>query len=269
MHDLTALETNHDNEDWEWEGAEQEHDEADELESAAELLSLNSEEELDDFLGGLIRKAARAVNKGVRAATGNSLGGLLKGVVRQALPMVATAVGGPVGGLVAKRGLNAALGAFGLELELEGLSREDQELEVARRYVRFANDAARRLFRQPASANPRAQARSALQLAARRYAPGLLRGGPRQYAGRRAPARRHGRYYGAGRGYGECPPCDPCPVCPECGAPQPATPATAAAPEEPAMAEFEDENDLEAFGDFEGERGGEYEGDFEDETFGV
>ena len=267
MHDLTVLETNNDNENWEWEGAEQEHDEADELESAAELLSLNSEAELDNFLGGLLRKAARAVNKGVRAATGNSLGGLLKGVVRQTLPMVATAVGGPVGGLVAKRGLNAALGAFGLELE--GLSQEDQELEVARRYVRFANDAARRLFRQPISANPRAQARSALRLAARRHAPGLLYRGARSYGGGHAQARRHGRYHGLARGFGECPPCDPCPICPECGAPQPAEPTAPAAPEEPAAGEFEDENDLEDFADFEGEGGGDYEGDFEDEAFGV
>lgn len=258
MHDLTALETNHDNENWEWEGADQEQDEADELESAAELLSLNSEEELDNFLGGLIRKAARAVNKGVRAATGNNLGGLLKGIVRQTLPMVATAVGGPVGGLVAKQGLSA----FGLELE--GLSQEDQELEVARRYVRFANDAARSLFRQPAGANPRAQVRTALRLAARRHAPGLL------YGGRRHAGRRYGRY-GANRGYlggyGECPPCAPCPVCPECGAPQPAN-ASAAADEPPAATEFEDENDFEAFGDFEDEAG-DHEGDFEDETFGV
>lgn len=264
MHDLTALETNHDNENWEWEGADQEHDEADELESAAELLSLNSEEELDNFLGGLIRKAARAVNKGVRAAAGNNLGGLLKGIVRQTLPMVATAVGGPAGGLVAKHGLGAALGAFGLELE--GLSQEDQELEVARRYVRFANDAARNLFRRPAGSNPRVQVRAALRLAARRHAPGLLYGN-RRYAGRR-----YGRY-GASRGYWggyECPPCEPCPVCPECGAPQPASAAAAAAnaDEPPAATELEDENDFEAFGDFEDEAG-DHEGDFEDETFGV
>lgn len=262
MHDLTVLETNHDNENWELEGGETEHDEADELESAAELLSLNSEEELDNFLGGLIRKAARAVNKGVRAATGNSLGGLLKGVVRQTLPMVATAVGGPVGGLAAKRGLDAALGAFGLELE--GLSQEDQELEVARRYVRFANDAARRLFRQPGNASPRVQARSALQLAARRHAPGLLYSGARHFGGWRGQARRHGRYYG--RGYGECAPCEPCPICPECGAPQPA-PAAASEPDEPPAGEFEDENVFEDFGDFEGHGDGEEENDFE--AFGV
>ena len=38
MHDLTALETNHDNEDWEWEGAEQELDEADELRVRADVV---------------------------------------------------------------------------------------------------------------------------------------------------------------------------------------------------------------------------------------
>ena len=181
MHDLSALEANenyedqeleeeqHEDEAEELEFEDEELEEAQELESAAELLSIGSEGELDQFLGSLIRKAARSVGRSVRAASGNSLGGLLKGIARRALPMVATAIGGPVGGLAAKGGLDAAMKAFGLELE--GLSEEDQELELARRYVRLANGAARRVLRQSVARNPRAQAQNAVRWAMQRYAP--------------------------------------------------------------------------------------------------
>jgi hypothetical protein len=260
MHDLSALETNSEDEEFEdedmYEGEaegedekfEFEHDEAEELESAAELLSVGSEGELDQFLGGLIRKAARAVGRGVKAATGNSLGGLLKGLARQALPMVATAIGGPVGGLAAKGGLDAAMKAFGLELE--GLSEEDQELELARRYVRLANGAARRMFSQRASSNPRAQARGALRWAMQRHAPGMfrnsrwLRGHRRRYLGREQSLLNPGDV-------NACPPCDPCPTCPECGAAtSDAAEPLATAPEKSSEFEFE---------------GGEYQGEDEDE----
>jgi len=184
MHDLSALESNEADEIMEWEEESEEpeledpefeaqEDEAGELESAAELLAVGDETELDHFLGKLIRKAAKSLGRVVKAKTGNSLGGLLKGFARQALPMVATAIGGPVGGLAASGGLDVAMKAFGLELE--GLSEEDQELEIARSFVRVANAASRRTLRQPPMRDHRAQARSALRWAIRRYAPGLLR----------------------------------------------------------------------------------------------
>lgn len=260
MHDLSALETNPEDEDFEDENAYESeaesegegedefefgHDEAEELESAAELLSIGNEGELDHFLGGLIRKAARAVGRRVQAATGNSLGGLLKGLARQALPMVATAIGGPVGGLAAKGGLDAAMKAFGLELE--GLSEEDQELELARRYVRLANGAARRVLAQRASSNPRAQARGALRWAMQRYAPGMFRNARWLSRQRRYPR----GFLPANTSDFDCPPCAPCPTCPECGA---ATP-DAAEPAAPAAnaSEYEDEDD-------------EYAGEDEDES---
>jgi hypothetical protein len=269
MHDLSALETN-EQESMEWEGEgdgeysseaqsegefegefedelnefedegeEGELEEEEELESAAQLLSVGSEAELDHFLGGLIRKVARKVGRSVKAATGNSLGGVLKGLARKALPMVATAIGGPVGGLVAKGGMQA------LGLELEGLSQEDQELELSRRYVRIANAAASRALRSPLSRSPRANAQAAVRWAVRRHAPGLLRG---YYRGGRRPYRHVG--YG-GITYQQCP---PCPVCPECGAPTPAEPSATAEPAAPAVAapdpaakefEFEDEYEYE------------------------
>jgi hypothetical protein len=64
------------------------------------------------------------------------------------------------------------------ELELEGLSPEDREFEVARAYVRFAsaaaNQAANLAARSPATP-PQTVLRTALTQAAQQHAPGLLR----------------------------------------------------------------------------------------------
>lgn len=62
------------------------------------------------------------------------------------------------------------------ELELEGLSNEDREFEVARRFVRFASDATRRASSAAAAgASPKAAVGNALKQAAYNHAPGLLR----------------------------------------------------------------------------------------------
>ncbi len=180
MHDLSALETNEQFGDFEWEnegnnevgGQEMEMSEEAELEAAGELLSVGNEAEVDQFLGGLIGKIAGQLGKVVKGPLGNALGGTLKAVARSALPMVATAIGGPVGGLVASGAVDTAMKAFGLELE--GLSQEDQELEIARRYVKLANGTIRRALLQPLSQNPRNQVLPAVRWAMRRYAPGLL-----------------------------------------------------------------------------------------------
>jgi hypothetical protein len=222
MHDLSALEMNEQFGDFEWEeeGEDPEYednedvefeDEESELEAAGELLSVSSEAELDHFLGGLIRKVAKKVGTQVNGRLGNVLGGTLKSLARKALPMVATAMGGPVGGLVASGGLDTALKAFGLELE--GLSQEDQELELARRFVRLAKGAVRRVVRQPPSRNPRNQVVPAVRWAMKRFAPGLL-GAPAGY--RRAYAPYRGGYPSYQVAY---PAHVTAPVCPACGTP--------------------------------------------------
>jgi hypothetical protein len=230
MHDLSALEMNEQFGDFEWEGEDEEQededegmefeDEESELEAAGELLSVSSEAELDHFLGGLIRKVAKKVGAQVNGRLGNVLGGTLKSLARKALPMVATAVGGPVGGLVASGGLDTALKAFGLELE--GLSQEDQELELARRFVRLAKGTVRRVVRQPLSRNPRNQVLPAVQWAMRRFAPGLL-------GARGAYRRNHAPYRGGYPSYQVAYPAHgPEPVCPACGT----APVDAAPPDE-------------------------------------
>jgi hypothetical protein len=173
--------------------AESAFDEVEEMELAGALLEVASEEELDQFLGNLIRRAGRAVGAAVRSPVGQALGGILKNAARRALPIVGGAIGsavaGPSGATAGRQLATTAGRLFGLELE--GLSLEDQEYEVARRFVRFAGAAAANAGRAPGTAAPQAVAASAAAAAARAHAPGLARtlrpgagaranGGPRQ-----------------------------------------------------------------------------------------
>lgn len=143
-----------------------------EMELAAELLSVTNEAELNQFLGGLIKKASGFI----KSPVGRALGGILKGVAKTALPIV----GGAIGSFVAP-GVGTAIGSslgsaagklFGLELE--GLSNEDREFEVARRVVRLGAVAARHAAAAPRHIPPQHVARRAVTIAARRHAPGLL-----------------------------------------------------------------------------------------------
>ena len=72
--------------------------EADEYELATELLGVSSEEELDQFLGGLIKRVAGAAGKFIRSPVGKAIGGALKGVAKKALPLAGSALGGAIGG---------------------------------------------------------------------------------------------------------------------------------------------------------------------------
>lgn len=151
-------------------------DEAQEMELAAELLGVSDEAELDQFLGGLIQSAGQAIGKAVRSPVGQKLGGFLKSAAKKLLPTAAgaagTLIGGPLGGAIGSKVGEAAGRALGLELE--GLSPEDREYEVARRFVRFAGEAARQACR-PISGDAHVAARKAAAIAAEKHAPGLLR----------------------------------------------------------------------------------------------
>ncbi|UYZ64296.1 hypothetical protein [Hymenobacter weizhouensis] len=177
----------------------EELNETQEMELAHELLEVTNEQELNMFLGKLIKGAGSAIRNFANSPIGRGIGGALKTVAKTALPVAGTAlgtfVGGPIGGMIGGKLGSAASNLF--ELELEGLSPEDQEFETARAFVRFANSAARRgagLQRQRPGLPPQAAVRTALGQAARRHAPGLLRrSGP--------PARdARGRFTAAGRG---------------------------------------------------------------------
>jgi hypothetical protein len=173
--------------------AERVFDEVQEMELAAELLEVNNDQELEYFLGKLIKTAGRAIGGIARSPIGQALGPVLKKVAKTALPMAGAALGNMVlpgvGGAIGGKLASAAGNLFGLELE--GLSQQDREFEVARRFVRLAGAATQRAIKAPPSVPVQRVVRSALITAARKHAPGLLQ--PR--ANIRRPASRPGAPY--------------------------------------------------------------------------
>lgn len=153
--------------------------EADEMELANELLSVSNEQELDQFLGSFLKKAASVAGNIIKSPVGQAVGGVLKGVAKKALPLAGGAIGGYFGGpLGAKIGsglASAAGGALGLEAEGE-MSGEDREFEGAKTFVKIAADTVNRAA-QAKGGDPRQIAQAAATAAARQFAPGLLNQG--------------------------------------------------------------------------------------------
>jgi hypothetical protein len=141
-----------------------------EIELAAELLGVSDEQELNEFFGNLL-KGARSM---LASPAGQKLKALLRQTAKSALAPAGEAIGGYFGGErgAAFGGKVAAAGGQLFGLELEGLSPEDRELQIARRYVRLASEALRRLSNAP-SGNPTRVAETAFFGAARRHAPGI------------------------------------------------------------------------------------------------
>jgi hypothetical protein len=186
MHDIdrTQLELNPETEYFEYEQYETESEytgevfgEGELLELTAELLEVRDEQELDRFLGNLIRKAGSAIGKVVRSPIGRAVGGMLKGVVKKALPLaggaLGTFVGGPLGAQLG--GSLASMAGSALGLEAEMMAQEDREFEGAKQFVRLAADTVQKAMTAAPSADPRAVAQSAVSQAVQALAPGLLR----------------------------------------------------------------------------------------------
>ncbi|HRI59875.1 MAG TPA: hypothetical protein PK228_09130 [Saprospiraceae bacterium] len=171
--------------DGEYEGYEGEYESydgemEDETALAAELLEITNEYELDQFLGKLW-KGAKWLGRKTKAAAKKAgvydiAKDYLKSAAKSALSMGAKAAGGFIGGPAgaAIAGSLADKGAQMLGLELEGLSPEDKEFEVARRFVQFANGTFDNVSREDSSLPDEVAARRAIFRAAQRYAPGLL-----------------------------------------------------------------------------------------------
>lgn len=146
-----------------------------EVQLASELLEVQSEEELDNFLGGLVSGAAKLAGAALRSDTGKALVGIAKDAAKKALPVIGRGIGSWIS---PERGgqLGASAGRWAgqaLGLELEGLSHEDRDFEIAKQLVRFIASAARQAARVgPGPA--RAVAAKAATSAARQYAPGLV-----------------------------------------------------------------------------------------------
>jgi len=145
-----------------------------ELELASDLLAASGDRELDEFFRKLFSKVKGVMN----TPAGQQLKGILRDTAKKALSIggqaIGSYIGGDRGGAIGSQAGNLASTIFGLELE--GLSNEDQELEVAKQFVRFATDAAKQVAAAPRGENPKQVAQTAVVNAAKRYAPGLLRG---------------------------------------------------------------------------------------------
>jgi hypothetical protein len=150
--------------------------ETSEMDLAAELLAVRDEQELEQFLGELVRTVARRIGSAVPPPVAQAIKGTLKDMLKNVAPRaagaVATLAGGPFGATIGS-GL-ASLAGETLGLELEGLSHEDQEFTAAKRFVRFAGEAVNNTAWMPGD-DPAAAARAAVIAAARGLAPGLTR----------------------------------------------------------------------------------------------
>jgi hypothetical protein len=166
--------------------------ERDEMELAAELLEVSNEQELDHFLGNLIKKVGKGLGQIVKSPIGQAIGSVLKTVAKQALPVAGGALGAWVGGPIgAKIGSGlASMAGKAMGLELEGLSQEDREFEATKQFVRFAGETVKNALTSPPEkfgrspreaqtaaaifGNAVANAKAAAAEAARLHAPGLL-----------------------------------------------------------------------------------------------
>jgi len=146
------------------------------LELASDLLEVSSEAQLDRVLTDLISRVGQAVGKLFSAPARCAIGRLLKGPAKRVLSGIE----------LGRDAVSDAGRYFGLELE--GLSNEDREFEIARHYIDFAGAAVRNLTLTSTSRDSRTAADAAIVEAAKTYAPGLLqsRGGTktRPYIGR-------------------------------------------------------------------------------------
>lgn len=174
--------------------------EAEEEALVLELLTVSSEEELDQFLGKLVKGAWKGIKKvgSVVGKVAGPLGGVLKAVAKKALPFV----GGALGSFIPIPGVGTAIGsalggavAKALELETSGMDTEDGELEMARRFVRIATTAARQLAASPPDVDEETAVNEAVVAAARTHLPQLQLGG----IGRGPTAGIHGRWIRRGR----------------------------------------------------------------------
>ncbi len=177
--------------------------EMEEMELVHELLGINSEGELNNFLGSLVGRAAKAARTFISSPTGQALGGVLKQAAKKALPIVGGAVGGYFGGSTGSTIGNRIGSAAGdlMGLEMGEMNQEEHEFEMARRFVRFAGSTVRRAGRYPSGVHPSTAARRAAAYAARLYLPYLAGDSPVEPVS--APCScgmpRSGRWYRRGR----------------------------------------------------------------------
>lgn len=138
---------------------------------ASRLMDVNSEQELDNFLGDVISGAANAVGKFISSPTGQALGSGLKTVAKQLLPVAGQAVGERFGGSAGGQ-IGGALGSAAAGLFEVGP--EEREWEAANTMVQLASEATKKAAEMPQGGDPHAIARHAIIEAAKIHAPHLV-----------------------------------------------------------------------------------------------
>jgi hypothetical protein len=143
-----------------------------EMAFGADLLEVRDRTGLEALLADLVAR----VGAPGRAVFDTPLGRTLVAVLGRAAQPLFPLVAGPVANAFDPlRGADLKTRAARLfGLELEGLSPEDKEFELARHFIRFAADAIGNATEAGAGGDPHARVQAALMQAARRHAPGLL-----------------------------------------------------------------------------------------------
>lgn len=152
-----------------------------EQELVHELLSIQNEQELEYFLGNLLKSAWSGAKALYNSPIGQQIKGHaiagLKSLGRQALPGLGSALGGQFFGNTGAQlgGRLGSMAARGLGLEFEGASPQDRRFEGSRRLIRVARGAARRIqaYAQSGKALNRRVIRNIIIEEGRRWFPGL------------------------------------------------------------------------------------------------
>lgn len=126
-------------------------------ELALELLQVQDEDELDEFLGSLVKSAARAGGRFLRSGVGQKLVGAAKNLAKRHLPSVAANIGGHFAGDVGRR-IGGKVGSFAAsQLEVD-----DSELEAAKTLVKAVVNAGKTAASADATTPAALVAKSAL-----------------------------------------------------------------------------------------------------------
>jgi hypothetical protein len=144
------------------------------VELAAELLDVVNETELEHFVRKLVSKTTRGAGVSLPPGTAHTLAEVLTRTARRTLPTLSPVTGSEAGS--ERSTAETAARVFGLELE--GMSAEDRDFEIARQLIRFAEAAVLRTARTPDPGSRAAAVAAGVTRAGQELAPGLLPPGP-------------------------------------------------------------------------------------------
>jgi hypothetical protein len=116
-------------------------------ELAAALLDVVSESELDEYVSALVGEAARSAGRRIPVEARRALVASLRRTAERTLPALSVALGDE-GTPEERVATQTAARIFGVETE--GMSPEDRDFEIARRFVGFARAATLRAAGAPA-----------------------------------------------------------------------------------------------------------------------